>query len=253
MIETARLEIAGPRATLTLTRPAKRNALLMREIPALIGLIDQAEATRGVRVMVLTGEGGTFCSGVAFDDLAGVDWTDNPLEKLCERVARVAVPTICALNGGVHGGGVDLALACDIRIGTPASRAVAPPARIGVMYHVTGLERFVAKLGITAAKRLLALAEPMEADELLRIGFLDQLTGGEEGALAAAVDAHAARIAGLAPQTVRNFKRLLDDIAAGRLDRAAAVAEIGASFTSAEAREGYGALTEKRAPVYDDV
>lgn len=251
MIETARLEIAGPRATLTLTRPAKRNALLMREIPAVIGLIDRVEATRGVRLLVLTGEGGTFCSGVAFDDLAGVDWTENPLEKLCERVARVQVPTICAMNGGVYGGGADLALACDMRIGTPATRAVLPPARIGVMYHVTGLERFVRKLGPSAAKRLLVMAEPMAADELLRIGFLDQLVA--EDGLGAAVDDHAMRIAELAPRTVRGFKRLLDDIAAGRLDRAAAAAEIGASFTSPEAREGYAALTEKRPPRFDDI
>ncbi|GGB52586.1 3-hydroxybutyryl-CoA dehydratase [Tistrella bauzanensis] len=251
MIETARLEIAGPRATLTLTRPAKRNALLMREIPAVIGLIDRVEATRGVRLLVLTGEGGTFCSGVAFDDLAGVDWADNPLEKLCERVARVQVPTICAMNGGVYGGGADLALACDMRIGTPATRAVLPPARIGVMYHVTGLERFVRKLGPSAAKRLLVMAEPMAADELLRIGFLDQLVA--EDSLDAAVDDHAARIAELAPRTVRGFKRLLDDVAAGRLDRAAAASEIGASFTSPEAREGYAALKEKRPPRFDEI
>ncbi|MEN2977259.1 enoyl-CoA hydratase/isomerase family protein [Tistrella bauzanensis] len=251
MIETARLEIAGPRATLTLTRPAKRNALLMREIPAVIGLIDRVEATRGVRLLVLTGEGGTFCSGVAFDDLSGVDWTENPLEKLCERVARVQVPTICAMNGGVYGGGADLALACDMRIGTPATRAVLPPARIGVMYHVTGLERFVRKLGPSAAKRLLVMAEPMAADELLRIGFLDQMVA--EDGLGTAVDDHAMRIAELAPRTVRGFKRLLDDIAAGRLDRAAAAAEIGASFTSPEAREGYAALKEKRPPRFDDI
>lgn len=251
MIETARLEIAGPRATLTLTRPAKRNALLMREIPAVIGLIDRVEATRGVRLLVLTGEGGTFCSGVAFDDLSGVDWTENPLEKLCERVARVQVPTICAMNGGVYGGGADLALACDMRIGTPATRAVLPPARIGVMYHVTGLERFVRKLGPSAAKRLLVMAEPMAADELLRVGFLDQMVA--EDGLGTAVDDHAMRIAELAPRTVRGFKRLLDDIAAGRLDRAAAAAEIGASFTSPEAREGYAALKEKRPPRFDDI
>src|SRR5690606_24888688 len=117
---------------------------------------------------------------------------------------------ICAMNGGVYGGGADLALACDMRIGTPATRAVLPPARIGVMYHVTGLERFVRKLGPSAAKRLLVMAEPMAADELLRIGFLDQLVA--EDGLDAAVDDHATRIAELAPRTVRGFKRLLDDI-----------------------------------------
>ena len=120
MIETARLEIAGPRATLTLTRPAKRNALLMREIPALIGLIDQAEATRGVRVMVLTGEGGTFCSGVAFDDLAGVDWTDNPLIPALGNTTAVVEP----LFGADWGKNLYFALEAQYKP-TPASQFTA--------------------------------------------------------------------------------------------------------------------------------
>jgi enoyl-CoA hydratase/carnithine racemase len=158
------------------------------------------------------------------------------------------VPTIAALQGSVYGGATDLALACDFRIGVESMRMLMPAARLGIVYYPNGIERYVSRLGVAAAKRLFLTAEPIEADEMRRIGYLDEIVPAE--ALDARVDALAATLANNAPLALAGLKRAINETAAGRLDRDALAEARARSSSSADHAEALKAWSEKRKPVF---
>ena len=158
------------------------------------------------------------------------------------------VPTIAALNGSVYGGSTDLALACDFRIGVDGMRLVMPAARLGIVYYPSGIERYVARLGVAAAKKLFLTAQPIDTDELLRIGYLDEAVSA--GELNAKVDALAAALAANAPLALAGLKRAINEIAGGRLDRAALAAARARCAASEDHAEALQAWSEKRAPLF---
>jgi enoyl-CoA hydratase/carnithine racemase len=239
-------ELAGPVGRITLSRPEAHNALdqaAMRELTAL--LADWA-ARDELRALVLTGRGRSFCAGAALGDVGAADWSDNPLTRLCDALEAFPAPTIAGLNGGAYGGGVELALACDFRVGVTGMRAFAPPARLGIHYEPAGLRRAIDRLGSQAARRMFLLAESFDAEALRAMGFLDHLVAPE--ALEAKLAELAAAIAGLAPLAVRGMKRTILELGQGRLDAAAARARIAACFASADHAEGLAAQRERREP-----
>lgn len=243
------LEIAGPHASLTLNRPERHNALDLEDLRALAETIGNLAADPGVRVLVLTGAGErSFCSGVNLGQVGAADWRDNPLERLTDMIEELPFATLCALNGGVYGGGSDLALACDFRIGVEGMRCFVPPARLGIHYHVGGLRRAVAKLGLGPAKRMLLAAETFDDRELHRLQFLDRLL--PRAAFRDGVAAFAGELAGMAPLAYAGMKRALSGLALGDLDEAAARRAAQECWQSEDFREGQRALAEKRAPVF---
>lgn len=247
MTEHPHLVVDGHRATITLNRPDKHNVLEVDDIPRFRDLLDKVAAAPEVRVLVITGTGEkTFCSGINLGDIEATDWRENPLEGLCNAVEALKVPTIAALNGGVYGGAADLALACDFRIGVEGMKCRVPPARIGLIYNVSGMRRFVERLGLGPAKRLLMSAETMADRTLLDIGFADFLVA--RGDFAATVDELADRLSGLAPGAVQGMKKALNGIARGTLDVEATERAIVESFRSEDLKEGLAAMAEKRAP-----
>ena len=196
---------------------------------------------------MLTGRGRSFCAGAALGDVAGADWTDNPLTRLCDALEAFPAPTVAGLNGGAYGGGVELALACDFRVGVAGMRAFVPPARLGIHYEPAGIARAIDRLGSQAARRLFLLAESFDAEALLALGFLDHLVA-PDGARRRSSPSSTATIAGLAPLAVRGMKRTIVELGRGRLDAAAARERIAACFASADHAEGLAAQREKRAP-----
>jgi enoyl-CoA hydratase/carnithine racemase len=247
--DAIRLAIAAPRATITLSRPQKRNALEVADLAAFAAALGRVHDAEGVRVLVVTGEGDrAFCSGVSLGDVATQDWSDNPLTALCDGLEQFPLPTICALNGGVYGGGAEIALACDFRIGVEGMACFVPPARLGIHYEPAGIARAMRVLGAQAARRLFLAAESFDAPALLAAGFVDRLV--PPGRLAAETDALAGRIAALAPLAVQGMKRSINEIAAGRLDEAAARARIAEAWASQDVAEGLAAMREKRPPVF---
>ncbi len=242
-----RLEVAGPRATITLDRPDKRNMLEAADLDHLRAVLDRVDADQALRVAVLTGTGDkAFCAGFAHGDVPTTDWRDNPIEKAVSRLEDLRQPTVCALNGSAHGAAGDLALACDFRIGVEGMRLIMPAARLGVMYNVGGMRRLAARLGPGPARRLLLAVAEIDADELLRIGYLDWLVA--PGDLAARTDALAETLAGLAPRAVQGMKRALVEISRGTLDEVRVADEILATFASDDLAEGLKAFAEKRKP-----
>lgn len=245
MIETA---VEGSVARITLGDPAAHNALDQAAMRALTAALEGWATDAGLRALVLTGQGRSFCAGAALGELGAVDWTDNPLVALCDALERFPAPTIAAINGGVYGGGVDLALACDFRLGVEGMRAFVPAARLGIHYAPEGIARAMDRLGAQAARRLFLLGETFEAEALLALGFLDRLVA--EDALADAADAICATLTGLAPLAVRGMKRTILEIGAGTLDRTATQARIAACFASADHAEALAARAERRPPVF---
>ncbi len=247
MIET---QLDGTVGRITLNRPEAHNALDAGGIQALRDTLAAWTEEPGLRALVLTGTGKSFCSGVSLGDVAGLDFaTDNPLTRLCDALEAFPAPTIAALNGGVYGGGVELALSCDFRIGVTGLRAFAPPARLGIHYEPAGINRAIQRLGPQMARRIFLLAENFEAPALLSAGFLDHLV--EPKALAVKTTEVTDMIGQLAPLAVRGMKRTILELTRGTLDAEAARARIAACFASADHAEGLAAQKERRAPRFE--
>ncbi len=210
-----RLQRAGDLLRLTLDRPAEHNRLDPADVDALLALFERLAGDRGVRALVLTGSGErSFSSGYTLDAIA--DELDARFERMLDALERLPFVTIAALNGSVYGGATDLALCCDIRLGPPDIGMLMPAARFGLHYYPGGLRRYLARLGLPAASKLLLTAMRIDADEMLRIGFLTERVPRE--VLGARVDAYLDRILETAADPVTEMKRHLLALAQAGLD-----------------------------------
>ena len=218
------LDLADGCATVTLNRPAQHNRLDGADLDALSNLLGRIDSNPDVRVMVLTGNGRSFCAGYDLGQLAKGASGEAPAPErfsfgsLVDRVEAMRVPTIAALNGGVYGGGTDLGLACDFRIGVAQTRIMMPAGQIGLHYYASGIRRYTTRMGPGAAKRLFLLGETLDAAEMLRVGYLDELVPDLD-----ALRARVAAIAGLianAPsaEVIQSMKRAIDRIARGDMN-----------------------------------
>ena len=246
------LEIEGPVARISLRAPQRHNALSIDDIAAFAGHLERVRAMPQLRALVVSATGKSFCSGHNLAHFDPVRATEVPppfeFEQLADSIEAVAVPTICALQGSVYAGGIDLALACDFRIGVAEMVAGMPAARIGIHLYPGALRRYASRLGPGTAKRLCLLGATLPAEELLRAGFLDALVA--PGGLDEAVAAMVGQLAAGAPIAVNGMKAALDAYA--RCESADALARAGflASFRSADLLEGLRAMRDKRKPVF---
>jgi len=255
--------IGDGRATIRLNRPREHNRLEPGDLVVLRETFTRIDRDPSVRVLVLTGTGKSFSSGYHIGALlerkaekpqpgsvAGnaPGNADDTFETVVNRLETLRMPTIAALQGSVYGGATDLALACDFRIGVVGMRMLMPAARLGIIYYPSGIERYVSRLGVAAAKRLFLTAEPIEAEEMRRIGYLDEIVPVDE--LAPRVDALAATLAANAPLALAGLKRAINEIAAGRLDGYALAEARTRSSASDDHAEALRAWSEKRKPVF---
>lgn len=245
------LHLSGPRAMITLNRPRQHNRIERADVAALKSMFDQIEGDDGVRVLVITGASPTFSSGYDIGSLAAGSGTSTAVGgdefgSLCDRLEDLRVPTICALNGSVYGGATDFALACDLRIGAEGIRMVMPASRLGIHYYYGGLRRYVERTGLGAAKHLFLTGEPIDAQAMLRVGFLNEVVPLDR--LKARVDELATVLANGAPLSVQGMKASLNDIARGTADASAVQARFGGSLRSTDVAEGLAAWTERRQP-----
>ncbi|HVL19887.1 MAG TPA: enoyl-CoA hydratase-related protein [Amaricoccus sp.] len=232
---------------IVLNRPEAHNALDRAGIEAFGQVLADWEGRDDLRAVLLTGRGRSFCAGASLGEVAGGGFGGvNPLTTLCDRLDAFPVPVVAGLNGGVYGGGVELALACDFRVGVEGMRAFVPPARLGIHYEPAGIARAVDRLGSQMARRMFLRAEIFAAEALLAAGFVDEIVPAAE------VEGRAAAIAGeiasLAPLAVRGMKRTIREIVAGTLDEAGARTRVAACFASNDHAEGLAAQREKRPP-----
>lgn len=259
-------------ATLTLNRPDRRNALndLMQD--EIGDAIDEVEADRSMRVMVLTGSGSVFCAGGDLDQLQGgsqagsrsdgqtVGWiSDNTdeirrsFQRFMLGLQRMEKPVIGMLNGAAVGAGFDLACICDIRIGTPRSRFMVAYFHVGLFPGFGGTWLYPRALGsIGKAAELLFTGDFLEAEEAFQMGFLNRLVPEEE--LESTTMAMARKIAAGPPIAIRLSKLMLCKGLEFDLETAmkmAAAAET-ITLTSADHAEGTAAFRESRPPIFED-
>ena len=248
--------IEGARATIRLNRPRQHNRIEPEDLTVLREAFDRIDADPEIRVLVLTGTGKSFSSGYHIGALverqavrqAGEEPGSDAFQQTVDRLEMLRVPTIAALNGSVYGGSTDLALACDFRIGVPGMRMLMPAARLGIIYYPSGIERYVARLGVAAAKKLFLTAQPIDEREMLRIGYLDEVVPADQ--LMARVEGLAAELAGNAPMALAGLKRAINETAGGRLDRDALAAARARCAASEDHAEALRAWSEKRPPKF---
>jgi len=240
----------GGVVTLRLNQPEKHNALDLAAMRNLTDTLNELGSDSTIRVLALTGAGErTFCAGA---DLSGVDenfpWWENPLDTISSRLEALPFATVCVLNGAVYGGGTDLALACDFRIGKTTARTFIPPARFGIHYPINGLRRAQERIGMSAAKRLYLAGETFDATEMKACGFLDHAIEPDQHA--DFVARYVAELAAMAPLAVKGMKYVLNASARGNLDYARAMEGVRECFTSDDFLEGRAAIAAKRKPVF---
>jgi enoyl-CoA hydratase len=179
-----------------LNRPDKRNALDLATSRALREVFEDAQAA-GPAVLVLhSTTPGIFVSGTDIADLAErrAEQALNPVNvRLFEQLASFRWPTVAVIDGAAFGGGLELALACDLRVGTPAARFASPEPSLGILAGAGGNHRLSRLAGFAVAQRLLYAGDVVEAEAALAAGLIDRLAPAAE--LGPAVDALVASIA----------------------------------------------------------
>lgn len=218
-----------------LSRPDHHNRLDPADLPVLQAAFDAA-AAGDARVLLLESEGPSFCSGYTLQAVA--DTLDARFERMLDALEHLPIPTVCAIQGGVYGGGTDLALCCDLRIGTHDARMFMPAVRIGLHYHPGGLRRYVQRLGLAQAQRLLLTGATLDSPEMLRIGFLSECVAPADlqAAVARCVDA---LLAG-EPRAQALTKRSLAELAAGTADESVLRARYEETLRAPALRERLG-------------
>ncbi len=235
----------------TIDSPAKRNALDHEILDALAGLVPRLAA----RCLVITGTGRVFSAGY---DIAALPQDDfpraaeaivaHPFASAIEAVDAFPFPVLAALNGHAIGGGLELALSCDLRVCSAEARLGMPPARLGLVYSHTGLRKFVDAVGAPRTRELFFTARAVSADEALGWGLVGEVVPAADVA-ARAVEL-AAEIAANAPLSLAGNKRVIRELLAaeGALDpavEAELVALRDACFASEDFLEGVRAFARE--------
>lgn len=248
-----RLDRDGPVAWLTVDHQGKRNALSYEMWSALPGLIEQAQNDPDARVIALRGAGDkAFVSGSDISQFGerrntpeGVAAYNRVVTAAVASVGQARLPTVAFVNGACFGGGVALAIHCDLRYALPGSTFSIPAGVLGIAYHPDWLIRLRDLVGPARAKRLLFTADRWDAEQALRGGLVDELVADADEAAA-----RCGKIAGLAPLSLRAAKIAIDSGVSGlsAQHESDARAAYDACFASQDYVEGRLAFAEKRAP-----
>jgi enoyl-CoA hydratase len=248
-------ERTGPVMVLTMNRPDKHNALNGAMRCAFLGALNAAAADPDVRVLVLTGAGPkAFVSGADIAEMAD----RTPLEQrrvmagpsIYEALWSLPKPVVAAINGYCLGGGLELAMACDIRVASTAARFGQPEIALGLIPGGGATQRLPRIIGSGAAARLIFTGDPIDAVEAHRLGLIDELVPPDE--LIVRALALAGRIATRSPVALAAAKDALrtalsTPMAAG-LRAEATLFQL--CFASADGSEGMKAFREKRLPTF---
>jgi enoyl-CoA hydratase/carnithine racemase len=251
--ELLRLETAGAVATLTIERPAKRNAMSYDMWSALPGLVDRVRADDAVRVLVLRG-GEHFSAGADISEFTTLRKDAEGAARYGEAVhngeralATLGKPTIAAITGFCIGGGCEMALACDIRVAADDARFGITPAKLGIVYNFTSTKQLVDVVGPAWAKQILFSGDILDAQTALRIGLVNELHPSAD--LDARVKELSELIASRAQVSVRGAKSIVNRITEGQhVEDEAVRALYDEAVHSAEYAEGVAAFMDKRAP-----
>jgi enoyl-CoA hydratase/carnithine racemase len=244
---------------MTISNVQKRNAL---DHPILDGitqtLSEYADPHGAARCLVLTGAGGMFSAGYDIGEIPEGEFeaqaerlVAHPFTAAIEALAAFPWPTLAALPGHTIGGGLELALTCDIRVAQEGIKLGMPPAKLGLVYSHTGLRRFIDAIGAARTRELFLLGKYIDASTALSWGLVNRVAPAAD--LETMTAELAGELAGNSPLAQLGNKRVIGALlrAAGRLEEDVErelIALRRASFASADMREGMRAFAERRAP-----
>jgi enoyl-CoA hydratase/carnithine racemase len=244
-------------ARLTISNADRRNAMdhpildmIAEEVPKLADGIE-------TRCLIITGAGNIFSAGYDIGDIPDEVFAQeaerlvaHPFHRAIEAVEGFPFPTLAAINGHALGGGLELAVTCDIRIAARGSKLGMPPAKLGLIYSHTGLLKFIDTVGPARTREMFLTGRNMDADRAKQIGLVSEVVDAD--ALPRAAVELASEIAANAPVSLRGNKEIIN-----RLTAFPRVSEDGerelidlrlSSFSTEDFREGVRAFGEKRKP-----
>ncbi|MEZ5322152.1 MAG: enoyl-CoA hydratase-related protein [Microthrixaceae bacterium] len=237
-----RVEIRGAVALLTIDRPKRRNALNPTALDALAAAFRDAAADPSVRCIVLQGAGGHFCAGADLKEMEDSAF-DARIAATLDDLSTLPTPTVAAISGACRGLGMQLALACDLRVVDDDATFAIPSARLGLAVNHWTVHRLALTLGTGTARHLLLAAAVLDSDDMYRLGFT-QVRGGLDAAMGLAHE-----IASLAPLAQAAAK-----VGLAELEREPHGPEYAAAYDAAWASEDFAegtkAFTDRRAPTF---
>ena len=244
-------------ARLTLSKPERRNALDHEVLDALADVLPELDRGIEVRCVILTGAGGTFSAGYNIGDIPEESFEHDaesivahPFHAGMAAVSAHPYPMVAAIAGPCLGGGLELAVRCDLRIAAEGATLGMPPAKLGLIYGHTGLRRFIEAIGVARTKELFLTGRVLPAQRAERIGLVHEVVA--DGEIESAAIELASEIAANAPLASRGNKRAIETLASFPRLTAEQERELvelrRSSFGSEELREGIRAFAEKREP-----
>ena len=259
-LEQIELSAEGNMATVRLNRPDRYNALGSRIVDELGQALERVEGSEQVRAVILTGAGEkAFCSGVDLKERAEMTaeqrWVHNrALNAFAERLARLQMPTVAALNGLAFGGGLEVALACDFRIAAEEAEFSLPEVGIGIVPGAGGTQRLPRLIGPTKAKELILTGRrvsaetALSADDALDMGLVSKIV--PRGSLMEEARSLAEEIAANSPLALAYAKAAVDLASETTIEQGLRyeTAAIRATLSSEDYRIGLAAFADREKP-----
>jgi enoyl-CoA hydratase/carnithine racemase len=244
---------------LTISNREKRNALDHPILDAITAtLTELSSGEPGTRCVVVTGAHGMFSAGYDIGEIPDEEFEEraerlvaHPFTEAIDALESFPYPTLAVLPGHTIGGGLELALACDLRVAKQDIKLGMPPAKLGLVYSHTGLRRFIDAIGAARTRELFLLGSYIDAPTALAWGLVNRLAPAEE--LDAVALEVASELAGNAPLSQLGNKRVIGALLHAESELAPEAEEElvelrRASFASQDMREGMKAFAEKRPP-----
>ncbi|HEV8142819.1 MAG TPA: enoyl-CoA hydratase/isomerase family protein [Methylomirabilota bacterium] len=251
MADEIQTSIADGIATVTMNRPAQRNAMNRAMLDGLTKSFDDLDPRKDVRVVIVRGAGPSFCAGMDLKEMEARGGAADPeadVVDVLQRVERLQHPTIAMVHGDAIAGGCELALHCDLRVMADTARIGMPLARIGLIVPFKLGQKLVEIIGPAHTRHLMFTGRPIDARRAHEIGMVHQVVPAAE--VESATQTLARTIADNAPLSLKGIKAVIqralerrDQVPSDDLDAAARKAR-----ASADASEGRRAMLEKRKP-----
>jgi enoyl-CoA hydratase/carnithine racemase len=251
MADEIQTSIADGIATVTMNRPAQRNAMNRAMLDGLTKSFDDLDARKDVRVVIVRGAGPVFCAGMDLKEMEARGGAADPeadVVDVLQRVERSQHPTIAMVHGDAIAGGCELALHCDLRVMADTARIGMPLARIGLIVPFKLGQKLVEIIGPAHTRHLMFTGRPIDARRAHEIGMVHQVVPAAE--VESTTQTLARTIADNAPLSLKGIKAVIqralelrDQVPSDDLDVAARKAR-----ASADASEGRRAMLEKRKP-----
>jgi enoyl-CoA hydratase/carnithine racemase len=244
-------------ARLRISNPERRNALDHEILDAIAEILPRLDQGIETRCVLITGEPPVFSAGY---DIAAIPvetferdaeaLVAHPFHGAMDALSKHPWPIVAAINGHCLGGGLELAITCDLRICASGAQLGMPPAKLGLIYGHTGLRKFLDTIGLARTKELFLTGRNVEAERAERIGLVNEVVA--DGRLEDEAVELAAAIAANAPLSMRGNKRAIDLLNSSPVlteqQEAGLIALRESCFSSRDLREGIAAFGEKRPP-----